>query len=69
MNDPQQPRSNDSSHQPALSLGERLAGLEASAGAWSDRQFDGESYVRSIRHGVKARLDRLEEPASEPKNR
>jgi hypothetical protein len=30
--------------------------LESSFGAWSDREFDGESYVESLRRGMGRRL-------------
>jgi hypothetical protein len=32
-------------------------GIEASFGAWSDRDFDGEAYVDSLRRGLGRRLD------------
>ncbi len=33
------------------------AALDASFGAWSDREFDGESYVDSMRPGMGRRLN------------
>jgi predicted transcriptional regulator len=39
---------------------ERLANLQAAAGAWRDRSFTGEEYVRAIRSGdMNANLRRL----------
>jgi Arc/MetJ-type ribon-helix-helix transcriptional regulator len=39
---------------------ERLADLRAAAGAWKDRRFTGEEYVRAIRSGdMNANLRRL----------
>ena len=41
-----------------------LDAIEASFGAWTDRDFDGTTYVAALRRGMAARLDQLQRSSS-----